>query len=131
MDRAGGSTYVNLPACEMGKQSFGKDERITKRRDYLRIYKEGGRIGSGNFVVILGNNQSGKTRLGVAVSKRVGNSVTRNRIKRLIREFFRLRKDSLPGSKDIVIVAKKDISSMKCEDVCKELERLFVRGQGI
>ncbi len=112
----------------MRKQTFGKDERIRKRRDYLRVYQGGSRIGSSNFIAILGSDQSGKTRLGIAVSKKVGNSVTRNRIKRLVKEFFRLRKDSLPDSKDIVIVAKKDVSLLKYQDVCTELDRLFGRG---
>jgi len=112
----------------MGKQSFGKNERIRKRRDYLRIYQEGGRIGSSNFIAILGSNKSGITRLGVAVSKKVGNSVKRNKTKRLLREFFRLRKGRLPDSKDIIIVAKKDVSLLKYQDVCTELDRLFGKG---
>jgi ribonuclease P protein component len=115
----------------MGKQSFGKDERIRKRRDYLRIYQEGGRIGSSNFIAILGNNQSGKTRLGIAVNKKIGNAVTRNRIKRLIRECFRLRKDGIPHSKDIVIIAKRDISLLKYQDVRTELDRLFGKSWNI
>lgn len=91
----------------------------------MRVYQDGGRIGSSNFIAILGNNESGTTRLGIAVSKKVGNSVTRNRIKRLVREFFRHRKESLPDSKDIVIIAKRDVSLMKYQDVCTELDRLF------
>jgi ribonuclease P protein component len=112
----------------MNKRSFGKDEKIRKRRDYLRIYQEGVRTGSKHFVALMDGNRSGKTRLGIAVSKKVGNAVSRNRIKRLVREYFRVRKDSLPASKDIVIVVKQDISFLKCQDVCVELDRLLRHG---
>ena len=109
----------------MEKQSFGKKERVRKRKNYLSIYQGGIRVHSNNFTVILNPNPSGKKRLGVAVSKKVGNAVKRNRIKRLLREFFRLNKDRLPDSKDMVIIAKKDVSLLKYQDVCLELADLF------
>jgi len=109
----------------MKEQSFGKKERVRKRQQYLDIYRRGGRLHSRNFIVILSPNPSGEKRLGVAISKKVGNAVQRNRIKRLIREFFRLNKDGLPDSKDMVIIAKKDVSSLKYQDVCVELTDLL------
>ncbi|MCK4534797.1 MAG: ribonuclease P protein component [Syntrophobacterales bacterium] len=109
----------------MEKQSFGKKERVRKRKDYLKIYQRGVRVHSSNFTVILNPNPSGEKRLGVTVSKKVGNAVKRNRIKRLLREFFRLNKDRLPDSRDVVIIAKKDASSLKYQDVCLELADLF------
>ncbi|MDD5722282.1 MAG: ribonuclease P protein component [Syntrophales bacterium] len=105
----------------MEKKSFGKKERVRKRTQYLNIYRRGGRVHSNNFIVILSPNPSGEKRLGVAVTKKVGNAVKRNRIKRLLKEFFRLNKDGLPDSKDMVIIVKKDVSSLKYQDVCLEL----------
>lgn len=62
----------------------------------------------------------------MTVSRKVGNSVKRNRIKRILREFFRLNKDEFPVSHDIVIIVKKNISSLKYQDVCRELEDLLI-----
>jgi ribonuclease P protein component len=111
----------------MKKQSFGKHERIRKRKDFLKLYEDGIRINSQNFIIILSRNQTGMRRLGITVTKKVGNSVKRNRIKRLLREFFRLNKDILPDSHDIVIIVKRDIPFLKYEDVRVELERLFLK----
>jgi len=113
----------------MEKQVFGKKERVRRRKDYLNIYKRGRRIHSDNFTVILSPNPSGEKRLGIAVSKKVGNAVKRNRIKRLLKEFFRLNKDQLPDSKDMVIIAKKDVSPLKYRDVCLELADIFKKKQ--
>ncbi|MCK9273515.1 MAG: ribonuclease P protein component [Syntrophales bacterium] len=113
------------PPVNMGKESFGKKEKIRRRNDYQAVYQGGARLHSKSFIVVVSPNQEGITRLGVTVSKKVGNSVKRNRIKRLVREFFRLNKDRMPHSTDIVCIARKTISSLDYKDVCSELEVMF------
>ena len=90
----------------MDRQTFGKVERIRKKRDYLTVYQQGVRSHSNHFTVIAHRNPSGKRRLGITVGKKVGNAVKRNRLKRLLREFFRLHKEQFPPARDIVIMAK-------------------------
>jgi ribonuclease P protein component len=65
-------------------------------------------------------------RLGITVGKKAGNAVRRNRIKHLLREYFRLNKLRLSESQDIVIMAKKNIPRLNYQDVCKELECLVI-----
>lgn len=105
----------------MESQTFGRDERIRKRQDYLRIYQQGVRSYSAHFTIISCLNQAGVRRFGMTVSKKAGNAVQRNRIKRLLREFFRLNKTRLPAAQDIVIIAKKGILPLMYRDVCTEL----------
>lgn len=105
----------------MESQTFGREERIRKRQDYLRIYEQGVRTYSKRFTIITLANQAGIRRLGITVSKKTGNAVQRNRIKRILREFFRLNKSRLPASQDIVIIAKKGILPLMYGDVCTEL----------
>jgi ribonuclease P protein component len=112
--------------CGMETQTFGKDERVRKRQDYLRIYQQGVRIYSERFTIITCRNPSGIRRLGMTVSKKAGNAVQRNRIKRLLREFFRLNKFRLPASQDIVIIAKKGILPLTYGDVYRELESRLI-----
>jgi ribonuclease P protein component len=110
----------------MESQTFGRDERIRKRQDYLRIYEQGVRVYSKHFTIITCTNQAGIRRLGMTVSKKAGNAVQRNRIKRLLREFFRLNKSRLPSSQDIVIIAKRGILPLTYGDVCAELESRLI-----
>ncbi len=111
----------------MESQSLGKKERIRKRQDYVRIYAEGRRINSRNFTVITCRNRIESRRLGITVSKKVGNAVQRNRIKRLLREFFRLNKNRFSPSHDIVIIAKRAIRPLTYKDVYTELEKSLLK----
>jgi len=69
--------------------------------------------------------ESGTTRLGITVTKRVGNAVKRNRIKRLCREYFRLNRNRLDGNWDINIIAKKEASAIASKEVFKSLKAMF------
>ncbi|MFA4917215.1 MAG: ribonuclease P protein component [Syntrophales bacterium] len=111
----------------MKKQTFGKHERVRKRKQYLIIYKQGERSYSENFTVIVYQNQLKTNRLGVTASKKIGNAVKRNRAKRLIREFFRLNKFKFSVSHDFVIIVKRDISLLTYQDVCGELGNLLFK----
>jgi ribonuclease P protein component len=111
----------------MEKRTFGRHERIFKRKDYTTIYDQGVRRHSKHFTMIACRNQAGARRLGVTVSKKAGSAVQRNRIKRLLREFFRLNKSRFSSSQDIVIIAKKDAHTLAYRDVCRELENLLIR----
>jgi ribonuclease P protein component len=114
-------------AYSMENSTFGKLERIRKRREYLAIYQRGVRKHSEHFTCIVSPNPSGVRRLGITIVKKVGNAVTRNRIKRLIREFYRLHKPRLPAALDIVIMVKIRAVLPTHHDVQRELERLLIR----
>jgi ribonuclease P protein component len=105
----------------MGINSFRPDEKIRKRLEYLSIYQKGTRTYTHHFTIVGQRNEMGYGRLGITVSKKVGDAVRRNRIKRLIREFFRLNKTRLVASRDIVVIGKKGMPRLSYQDVCKEL----------
>jgi len=115
----------------MDIQTFQKDDRIRKKRDYLTVYQQGARCHSKHFTLVAYRNPSGARRLGITVGKKVGNAVKRNRIKRLLREFFRLHKQQFSPAQDFVIVAKwtqgakSAIPLLPYRDVCAELENLL------
>ena len=115
----------------MEKQSFGKHVRICKKRDYLTVYQQGVRSHSEHFTIVVRKNEMGVSRLGITVSKKVGRAVERNRIRRLVREFFRLNRSRLSVRQDIVIIANKNIGSLTYQDVCAELESHLIEKSNV
>src|SRR4030042_5586595 len=111
----------------MGKKSYRKLERIIKTSRFRAIYQQGVWKASRNFTTITCPNDQGIKRLGVTVSKKAGNAVRRNRIKRLTREFFRLNKALFPEGCDVVIMAKKNMPPLAYQETCRELMELFWR----
>jgi ribonuclease P protein component len=111
---------ASAPARTRG---LSKDERLLRRGEYRRASARGARRISPHFIVYLAHNQLGRRRLGITASRKVGTAVVRNRIKRLIREYFRMSKDRLPPSRDYVIIAKRALGAMTLGQVSRELDR--------
>ena len=90
----------------MGNFTFKREERISKKRDFERVLKDGRRFkGKGFTLIVLRRNDLSHRRIGIIVSRKVRGAVKRNRTKRLVREFFRLNKDRFPPSSDIIVIA--------------------------
>ena len=85
---------------------FPASRRLHGRREFARVYAGRVRTSAGPLVVHGRPNGLEHHRLGLSVSKRVGIAVVRNRIKRLVREAFRLNQRAWPGGYDIVVVVR-------------------------
>jgi ribonuclease P protein component len=86
--------------------TFPAARRLRRKWEFDQLYARGKRLGNSHFGMTVHPNAQGKARLGLAVaSKPFGGSVPRNRIRRLIRESFRLRQHELPGL-DMVVSAR-------------------------
>ena len=101
----------------MGTFSLGKGERLLRPRDFQGLTKGGTKIDSDCFVVLYAPNGLGRSRLGITVSKRVGRAVIRNRVKRLVREYFRQHKGLFSDSYDVNVIAKGGISDLSSERI--------------
>ena len=104
-----------------------RHERITTRTDFETIFKKGRRYSIDFFTIILHENDRDVRRLGMAVSRKVGGAVKRNRVKRLLREYFRLNKERLPEGHDIVFIAKPGATTLNYFTLTKELSKFFSR----
>ena len=106
--------------------SFPKNERLLNRKDFVNLNRFGKRYHGEHFTLIFGKNRLTGRRLGITVGKKVGNSVKRNRVKRFIREFFRLNKNCFPDNYDIVVVAKIGAVDLAFRKVEKELREIIL-----
>lgn len=86
-----------------GRLNFRRAQRLTHAREFDAVYEAKVRKPAGPMVVFGMWNGTGVTRLGLAVGRRVGNAVMRNRIKRLLREAFRLEQRELPVGMDLLV----------------------------
>ncbi|MAX24229.1 MAG: ribonuclease P protein component [Phycisphaeraceae bacterium] len=91
----------------MKRFAFTHAQRLHGKLAFAAVFDAGKRYYAGPLVVIGIPNEVGFCRLGLSVSRKVGNAVMRHRIKRLLRESFRLSQMEHPGGYDIVIVVRK------------------------
>ena len=82
---------------------FTKAMQLTHDREYQRVYAARTSVIKGPLRISALANELGRTRIGLSVPGRVGTNVKRNRIKRLVREAFRLNQDALPRGLDLVV----------------------------
>ncbi len=112
---------------------FSAADRLHRRAEFLRAQRDGLRRQTKHFVIYLWARQSadlsevgfstlGSVRLGITVSRRIGNAVARNRVKRRVRELFRreLRK-GLPVGSDLVVIARNGAAMLTSDEVRREL----------
>lgn len=114
----------------MGQYSFTKAERLLKSKDFALVKKDGKRITVNNLIIFLKTNDIGIRRLGLAVSSKVGGAVKRNRIKRILREIFRLNKEVFPASNDIFISVRQGFNPKWFKEIEKEIKTAVLNFQG-
>ncbi|MCO5052850.1 MAG: ribonuclease P protein component [Verrucomicrobiae bacterium] len=111
-----------MAAARPIQRGLGRRFRIKLGRDFLRARRDGERAVKGcliaNWVKLPADQPS---RLGVVVSKKVGNAVARNRAKRLLRESYRQHQDQLKPSLDLVLVARPSIAKKDFDTVERDL----------
>lgn len=81
-------------------------DSLKKNRDFQNVYSKGRSYANRLLVMYVLNNHTENNRLGISVSKKVGNSVIRHRITRLIKESYRLQEDMFNSGLDIVVIAR-------------------------
>lgn len=106
---------------------FRPCHRLHTPAEFDRVYRQGRRAGDNLFAVNALANELGFARLGMSVSTRsAGNSVRRNRLRRLIRELFRGRHAELPAI-DLVVTSRAGVRDAERPAILTSLERLIER----
>jgi ribonuclease P protein component len=102
--------------------TFPKSDRLLRRYEYLAAQKDGRRVHTPHFVLILHDrHDDGGPRLGVTASRKSGNSVVRHRVRRLLREVFRLDRGAFPPGHDLVVLVRENTPDLDLATVRDEV----------
>lgn len=99
-------------------------ESLKNSSQFGNVYRNGKSHANKYLVMYVKSNQSPTNRLGISVSKKVGNSVVRHRITRLIRESYRLNNSMFNSGLDIVVVARAGSKERNYSEICSALMHL-------
>ena len=102
-----------------------KDERILKSVEFRRTLRYGKRFRRSHLTVVALRRSSGKVRLGLTVSKKVGKAVIRNLVKRRLREIVRHSRGGLSNSWDLVVIARPGAGSETFSILRRQIESVF------
>ena len=108
---------VLLDGVEFLRKSF----RVKKEKDFNAIFQEGKSVANRKFVVYRLENSEQHFRVGLSVSKKLGNAVMRNQIKRRIRHVLITHKDQIIENLDFVVIARKGVEEMNYTELKKNL----------
>jgi ribonuclease P protein component len=109
-------------------ESVEKNYRLAKREDFNKVYRYGKSTANHQFVLYyLAQPKHEHFRLGISVSKKVGNAVVRNRIRRMVKEIVRLRKEQFAPNFDYIIIARKPAAEMAYQEIEKSILHVFRR----
>lgn len=111
----------------MKKLLFSKDNVLKKNRHFQTVYRTGKSHANRYLALYVMNKPAGPRRIGFAVGKRLGGAVVRNRIKRLLRESFRLNQHSLKQEVDLIVIGRQPIVGKNWETVNKAMLDLFAK----
>ena len=92
-------------------------ESLKKNKDFQVVYKNGKSYANRYLVLYVRENGMDKNRLGISVSKKVGNSVVRHHLTRLIRESYRLQEEHFQSGFDLVVIARAGAKEKSYHDI--------------
>lgn len=100
--------------------------RLKKRSDFRHVFRRGQSYANRQFVLYFCKRRTkGPFRIGISVSKKVGNAVTRNRLKRMIKEITRHWADYIKIQTDLVVIVRKPAAKMDYHQLKRSLRHLF------
>ena len=104
-------------------------EKLKRSRDFTTIYNKSRKVYTRYAIVFVSENKNNMQRFGFVASKKTGNAVQRNRIKRIFKEFVKAHKDKFKKNTDYIFVGKsilkENIKTLKYKDIEKDISKVI------
>ncbi|HOK39939.1 MAG TPA: ribonuclease P protein component [bacterium] len=104
---------------------FKKYEHLKRQKDFEKVFRNGSKKISDKFIIYYIKNNLPYSRIGISIKRKIGKAVKRNRIRRLIREYFRLNKHRFIDRFDFLFVVRENFDLFNYVEVSNELEILL------
>jgi len=111
------------------RETFSRDDRLRKRREFEECYASGVRISGRHLqLFLLAREGAERSRIGISVGKRSGGSVVRNRLRRRVREIFRRGRRDLPAGLSVVVNIKPSAARAEFSELAGDYVSALARG---
>lgn len=135
----GAAEAGGLDSVEVGMANpvgrLRRADRLRRAREFSQVTGSGQRAVGRSFIVVVAMRHGGQQRvgprLGITVSRRVGNAVARNQLKRQIRDWFRSARGGIPPERDVVVIARRGAVNLSSAVVRSTLGRLLEEAGGL
>jgi ribonuclease P protein component len=108
--------------------AMNKEYRLRTNEDFKKVYKKGKNYWNRNLTLYVKKNGLKNSRIGFSVTKKVGNSVVRNKVRRRMKEICRLNFDNIKEGYDIIFIPKKNVVNITYLELESAMLHLFVKG---
>ena len=102
-----------------------KIDRLRNRREFNIVYSEGKNYWNRNLILYIRKNSLDYNRIGYSITKKVGNSVVRNKIRRRMKEIYRLNVHNLKSGYDIIVIPKKNTTEISYDELESAMLHIF------
>jgi ribonuclease P protein component len=113
-------------ASDPPRLDLPRETRLVRRAEYDAVYREGRRRSSREFTLFVRPNGLAVSRFGWSIKKALGNAVKRNRIRRRLREIFRLHRREIAGGWDIVVHPRTTVATAEFTGLAQEMIKLLM-----
>ncbi|MEE9606451.1 MAG: ribonuclease P protein component [Myxococcota bacterium] len=108
---------------------FRRSDRLLRSGEFQRVARRGHRVATRHFVLLLardeGRMEGQRRRLGITTSRKVGNAVVRNRVKRRVREWFRRSRSSIAAGSELLVIARPAATDLATREVGAVLDEML------
>lgn len=118
-----------MPGAENDKNSMMQYDTLKRNKEFSRVYARGKSFATKRLVLVYLPRRYGGVRVGFTVSKKVGNSVTRNRLRRRFREAYRTYLDQLNVSAHIIFIARAPVADAEFREILDDMRYLLKKAQ--